>query len=39
MMLVNATDRAGETITIDQNFVQSNLGNLIKDTDLSKFIL
>jgi ATP-dependent HslUV protease ATP-binding subunit HslU len=35
----NATDRAGETITIDQNFVQSNLGNLIKDTDLSKFIL
>ena len=35
----NATDRAGETITIDQNYVQSNLGNLIKDTDLSKFIL
>jgi ATP-dependent HslUV protease ATP-binding subunit HslU len=35
----NATDRAGETITIDQSYVQDNLGNLVKDTDLSKFIL
>jgi len=35
----NATDRAGETITIDQKYVQENLGNLVKDTDLSKFIL
>ena len=35
----NATDRAGETITVDQNYVQENLGNLVKDTDLSKFIL
>ena len=35
----NATDRAGETITIDQNYVQDNLGNLVNDTDLSKFIL
>jgi ATP-dependent HslUV protease ATP-binding subunit HslU len=35
----NATDRAGETITIDQKYVQDNLGNLVKDTDLSKFIL
>ena len=35
----NATDRAGETITIDKNYVQDNLGNLVKDTDLSKFIL
>jgi ATP-dependent HslUV protease ATP-binding subunit HslU len=35
----NATDRAGETIIIDQDYVQSNLGNLVKDTDLSKFIL
>ena len=34
-----ATDRAGETITIDKNYVQDNLGNLVKDTDLSKFIL
>ena len=35
----NATDKAGETITIDQKYVQNNLGNLVKDTDLSKFIL
>ena len=35
----NATDRAGETITIDEKYVQDNLGNLVKDTDLSKFIL
>ena len=35
----NATDRGGETIIIDQNYVQDNLGNLVKDTDLSKFIL
>ena len=35
----NATDRAGETITVDKKFVQDNLGNLVKDTDLSKFIL
>jgi len=35
----NATDRAGETITIDHKYVQNNLGNLVKDTDLSKFIL
>ena len=35
----NATDRAGETVTIDKNYVQDNLGNLVKDTDLSKFIL
>ena len=35
----NATDKAGETITIDKNYVQNNLGNLVKDTDLSKFIL
>ncbi len=35
----NATDKAGETITVDKEFVQNNLGNLVKDTDLSKFIL
>ncbi len=35
----NATDKAGETITIDSKYVQNNLGNLVKDTDLSKFIL
>ena len=35
----NATDKAGETITIDKNYVNNNLGDLVKDTDLSKFIL
>ncbi len=35
----NASDRSGETITIDKNYVQNNLGNLVKDTDLTKFIL
>ena len=34
-----ATDRGGETITIDKNYVNENLGALTKDTDLSKFIL
>ena len=32
----NATDRAGEKIIIDKKFVQENLGNLVKDTDLIK---
>ena len=34
-----ATDRDGEKITIDANYVKSNLGDIVKDTDLSKFIL
>ena len=35
----NATDKAGETVVVDKKFVNENLGNLVKDTDLSKFIL
>jgi ATP-dependent HslUV protease ATP-binding subunit HslU len=35
----NATDRGGEKIKIDSKYVEDNLGNLVKDTDLSKFIL
>ena len=34
-----ATDRGGEKIVIDSNYVTKNLGELAKDTDLSKFIL
>ena len=34
-----ATDRSGEKINIDANFVKENLGDIVKDTDLSKFIL
>ena len=35
----NATDKGGETIIIDKGYVVKNLGELVKDTDLSKFIL
>tara|TARA_B100000700_G_scaffold325992_1_gene436272 strand:+ start:526 stop:1899 length:1374 start_codon:yes stop_codon:yes gene_type:complete len=34
-----ATDRGGEKVIIDRNYVTKNLGELAKDTDLSKFIL
>jgi len=34
-----ATDRAGEKITIDSDYIKKNIGELVKDTDLSKFIL
>ena len=34
-----ATDKAGEKIIIDTNYINKNLGELTKDTDLSKFIL
>ena len=34
-----ATDRSGETITVDSKYIQENIGELLKDTDLSKFIL
>ena len=34
-----ATDRGGETITIDAKMVQERVAELAKDADLSKFIL
>jgi len=34
-----ATDRSGEKIMIDGKYVKDNLGQLVKDNDLSKFIL
>ncbi len=34
-----ATDRAGEKITVDSVYIKKNIGELVKDTDLSKFIL
>ncbi len=34
-----ATDRSGEKIVIDSRYVKENLGQLVKDNDLSKFIL
>ena len=35
----NASDKSGEKVIIDKKYVQTNLGSLVKDTDLSKFIL
>ena len=34
-----ATDRGGEKITLDAEFVRNNVADLAKDTDLSKYIL
>ena len=34
-----ASDRSGERIVIDKKYIEKNLGELAKDTDLSKFIL
>ena len=34
-----ATDRSGEKIIINKEYISKNLENLIKDNDLSKFIL
>ena len=34
-----ATDRGGEKIIINSDYVKENLDELVKDTDLSKFIL
>ncbi|MGE0745738.1 MAG: ATP-dependent protease ATPase subunit HslU [Rhodospirillales bacterium] len=34
-----ATDRAGETVVIDADFVRRTVGDLAKNVDLSKFIL
>ena len=35
----SASDRSGEKIIIDKKYIEKNLGELTKDTDLSKFIL
>jgi ATP-dependent HslUV protease ATP-binding subunit HslU len=34
-----ATDRSGETVKIDAGYVESHIGDLAKNTDLSRFIL
>lgn len=34
-----ASDRSGEKVIIDKVYIKNNLGELTKDTDLSKFIL
>ncbi len=35
----SATDRAGETVKIDLDYVHKNVSELVKSTDLSRFIL
>ncbi|MEE9330507.1 MAG: AAA family ATPase, partial [Parvularculaceae bacterium] len=34
-----AADKSGQTITIDKEFVETNIGDLARNADLSKFIL
>jgi ATP-dependent HslUV protease ATP-binding subunit HslU len=34
-----ASDRAGQTVTIDAGYVKAHVGELAKNADLSKFIL
>jgi ATP-dependent HslUV protease ATP-binding subunit HslU len=34
-----ATDRSGDTVTIDADYVEDQVGDLARDTDLSRFIL
>jgi ATP-dependent HslUV protease ATP-binding subunit HslU len=34
-----APDRAGEKIVVDAAFVDANLGELVKSTDLSRYVL
>ncbi len=34
-----ATDRSGDKIVVDSEYINKNIGELVKDTDLSKFIL
>ena len=35
----DATDRSGDTVVIDQTYVEEHLGDLARNADLSKFIL
>jgi ATP-dependent HslUV protease ATP-binding subunit HslU len=35
----SATDRAGETVTVDAVYVEKHIGDLAKNADLSRFIL
>jgi ATP-dependent HslUV protease ATP-binding subunit HslU len=34
-----ATDRSGETVTVDNAYVEQRVGDLARNADLSKFIL
>ena len=34
-----ASDKSGETLTINSGYVEDSLGDLVKDEDLSRYIL
>jgi ATP-dependent HslUV protease ATP-binding subunit HslU len=34
-----AVDQNGQTVTVDAKYVDDHLGNLVKDEDLSRYIL
>ena len=34
-----ASDKSGETLTVNSDYIKKHIGELVKDTDLSKFIL
>jgi ATP-dependent HslUV protease ATP-binding subunit HslU len=34
-----ATDQPGTSVTVDEAFVEENIGDLVRSADLSKFIL
>jgi len=38
-ILFDAPEKPGETIVVDEKFVQDKLGDIIEDTDLSRYIL
>ncbi|VAV99945.1 ATP-dependent hsl protease ATP-binding subunit HslU, partial [hydrothermal vent metagenome] len=35
----NAPDRGGQSVTVNAEFVEANLGELMKSTDLSRYVL
>ncbi len=35
----NAPDRSGQSVTVNAEFVEANLGELLKSTDLSRYVL
>ena len=38
-IVLTAKERAEKKITVDGKYIKDNIGELVKDTDLSKFIL
>jgi ATP-dependent HslUV protease ATP-binding subunit HslU len=35
----DAADRAGQSVTVDAQYVDAHLGELVRDEDLSRYIL